>query len=54
MRFFFSVDRVGMQLKDCIVCTPVLLWSAGQYIVHMTRGRTVFLCWVDGFRLHVY
>jgi hypothetical protein len=47
VRFFFGVDRVGMQVKDCIACTPVLLGPALQYIVHIKRGHTAFLCWVE-------
>ena len=47
MWFFFGVDRVGMQVKDCIACTPVLLGPALQYIVHIKLGQTAFFCWVE-------
>ena len=40
--FFFGVDRVGMQVKDCIACTPVRLGPALQYIVRIKRGHTAF------------
>ena len=43
VRFFFGMDKIGMQVKDCITCTPVVLGPALQYTVHIKPGQTAFL-----------
>ena len=47
VRFFFGLDRVRLQVKDCIAWTPALLGPALQYIVHIIPDHIAFLLWAE-------
>ena len=54
VRFFFGVDRVGMQVKDCIVCTSVLLGPHCSTLYISNVATLLFCVGLRGLRLHVY